>query len=77
MAEYRETGMTVGGLHGPFYNTGHVLILPLHGLEKGPSKGQGVSIQKLSSNLFNMNKQSKAQGARKGDLFQLTIDEPQ
>jgi hypothetical protein len=55
MAEYRETGMTVGGLHGPFYNTGHVLILPLHGLEKGPSKGQGVSIQKLSSNLFNMN----------------------
>jgi hypothetical protein len=52
-------------------------ILPLQELEKGPSKGQGVSIQKLSSNLFNMNKQSKAQGARKGDLFQLTIDEPQ
>jgi hypothetical protein len=40
-------------------------------------KGQGVSIQRLSSNLFNMNEQSKAQGAGKGDLFQLRIDEPQ
>jgi hypothetical protein len=31
----------------------------------------------LSSNLFNMNECSKAQGTGKGDLFQLTIDEPQ
>jgi hypothetical protein len=46
------------------------------GLERGPHKGQGVSIQGLSSNLFNMNEWSKAQGGRKGDLFQLTIDEP-
>jgi hypothetical protein len=40
-------------------------------------KGQSVSIQWFSSNLFNMNEWSKAQGAGKGDLFQLTIDEPQ
>jgi hypothetical protein len=46
-------------------------------LERVPLKGQGVSIQRLSSNLFNMNEWSKAQGAGKGDLFQLTIDEPQ
>jgi hypothetical protein len=45
-------------------------------LERAPSKGQGVSIQRLSSNLFNMNERSKAQGAGKGDLFQLTTDEP-
>jgi hypothetical protein len=25
-----------GGLHGPFYDTGHILILPLRGLGKGP-----------------------------------------
>jgi hypothetical protein len=53
--------MTVGGLHGLFYDTGHVSILPLWGLGKGPPKGQGVSIQRLSSNLFNMNEQSKVQ----------------
>jgi hypothetical protein len=47
------------------------------GLERVPLKGQGVSIQRLSSNLFNMNEWSKAQGAGKGDLFQLTIGEPQ
>jgi hypothetical protein len=77
MAEYHGTGMTVGGLHGPFYNTGHVLTLPFWGLGKGhPYKGQGVSIQTLSSNLFNGNERSKAQGAGKRDLFQLTIDEP-
>jgi hypothetical protein len=76
MAEYCRTGMTVGGLHGPFCDTGHVSILPLWGLRKGLHKGQGVSIQRLSSNLFNMNEQSKAQVAGKGDLFQL-IDEPQ
>jgi hypothetical protein len=40
-------------------------------------KGQGVSIQTLSSNLFNMNEWSKAHGAEKVHLFQLTIDEPQ
>jgi hypothetical protein len=66
MAEFRGTGMTVRGLHGTFYYTGHVLILPLWGLGKGPRpKGQGVSIQRLSSSLFNMNEQSKA-GSRKG-----------
>jgi hypothetical protein len=44
-----------------------VFILPLWGLGKGPPKGQGVSVQKLSSNLFNVNERSKAQGAgRKG-----------
>jgi hypothetical protein len=49
------------------------------GLERSPPsiKGQGVSIQRLSSNLFNMNEQSQAQGAGKGDLFQLTVDETQ
>jgi hypothetical protein len=44
--------------------------------KRAPLKGQGVSVQKLSSNLFNINKWSKAQGPRKGDLFQLTRDEP-
>jgi hypothetical protein len=48
------------------------------GLERvSPRKGQGVSILRLSSNLFNMKEQSQAQGAGKGDLFQLTTDEPQ
>jgi hypothetical protein len=48
------------------------------GLERvSPRKVQGVSIQRLSSNLFNMKEQSQAQGAGKGDLFQLTTDEPQ
>jgi hypothetical protein len=47
------------------------------GLERAPRKGQGVCIQRLSSNLFNMNEWSKAQGAGKGDFFQLTIGEPQ
>jgi hypothetical protein len=28
--------MTGGGLHGPFYDTGHMSILPLPGLGKGP-----------------------------------------
>jgi hypothetical protein len=46
-------------------------------LERVSPKGQGISIQRLSSNLFNMNERSKAQGAGKGDPFQLTIDEPQ
>jgi hypothetical protein len=78
MAEYHGTGMTVGGLHGHFYDTGHVLILSLWGAWKGAlPKGQGVSIQRLSSKLFNMNEWSKAQGAGKGDFFQLTIGEPQ
>jgi hypothetical protein len=55
-----------------------VSILPLQGAWKGAlPKGQGISIQRLSSNLFNMNKWSKAQGGGKGDLFQLTINEPQ
>jgi hypothetical protein len=67
--------MTVGGLHGPFYDTGHVLILPLQGLGKGPTP-QRPGCQ-YSEAIFNKNKWSKAQGAVKGDLFQLTIDEPQ
>jgi hypothetical protein len=41
MAEYRGTGMTVGGLHGPFYDAGHVSILSLWGLEKGPHQRPG------------------------------------
>jgi hypothetical protein len=45
--------------------------------ERLSRKGQGVSIQRLSSNLFNMNEWSKAQGEGKGNLFQLTTDEPQ
>jgi hypothetical protein len=54
------------------------LIFSLWGLEKFPlPKGQGVSTQRLSSSLFNMNKRSKAQGAGKGDLFQLTRNESQ
>jgi hypothetical protein len=47
------------------------------GLKRGAPKSQGVSSQRLSSNLFNLSERSKAQGAGKGDLFQLTIDEPQ
>jgi hypothetical protein len=30
-----------GGLHGPFYNTGYVLILLLQGLGKGPPQRPG------------------------------------
>jgi hypothetical protein len=54
MAEYHGLGMTVGGPHGPFNDTGHVLIFAsLRAWEGTPSKGQGVSIQKLSSNNYN------------------------
>jgi hypothetical protein len=45
-------------------------------LERVPPKAR-LSVFYLSSNLFNMNEWSKAQGAGKGDLFQLIIDEPQ
>jgi hypothetical protein len=76
MVEYRGTGKTVGGLHGPFYDIGHVSILPLWVLERALPKAQGVSIQSVSSNHFNMNERSKAQGTGKGDPFQLTVDEP-
>jgi hypothetical protein len=42
-----------------------------------PTKGQGVSIQRLSSNNYNKEEQAREQGEGKGDLFQLTIDESQ
>jgi hypothetical protein len=41
MAEYHGTGTTVGGLHGPFYGTGYMSILPLQGLGKGFPKRPG------------------------------------
>jgi hypothetical protein len=44
MAEYHGPGMTVGGLHGSFYNTGHVLILPPWLLGRGPSPKARVSV---------------------------------
>jgi hypothetical protein len=44
MAEYHGTWTTVGGLHDPFYDTGHVLILPLWGLGKGPPPKARVSV---------------------------------
>jgi hypothetical protein len=44
MTEYRGTEMNVGGLHGPFYDTAHVLILPLWGLGNGPSPKARVSV---------------------------------
>jgi hypothetical protein len=77
MAEYCRTGMTVG----VFMVLSTTLIMCRfclsRGLERVSPKGRGISIQRLSSNLFNMNERSKAQGAGKGDPFQLTIDEPQ
>jgi hypothetical protein len=75
MAEYHGPGMTVGGPHCPFYNTGHVLILPPW--EGAPTKGQGVSLQRLSLSNYNKEEGAREQGKGKGDLFQLTIDEPQ
>jgi hypothetical protein len=36
--------MTVGGPHGPFYNNGHVLILPPRGLGRGPPPKARVSV---------------------------------
>jgi hypothetical protein len=43
MTEYRGTGMNLGGLHGPFYDSGHVSILPLWGLGEGPPPKARVS----------------------------------
>jgi hypothetical protein len=45
--------------------------------EGAPTKGQGVSIQRLSSSSYNKKEQARVQGEGKGDLFQLTEDEPQ
>jgi hypothetical protein len=59
--------MELGQLWGAFMILSMTLVMCRFclsgGLERAPHKGQGVSIQRLSSNLFNMNKQSKAQGA--------------
>jgi hypothetical protein len=73
-----ELGQLGEGLHGPFYDTGHVLILPLCGLGKGPPpQRSGCLYSEAVFEPLLLNDQSKAQGAGKGDLFQLTIDEPQ
>jgi hypothetical protein len=44
MAEYHKPGMTVRVPHGPFYNTGHELILPPWGLGRGPPRKARVSV---------------------------------
>jgi hypothetical protein len=40
MAEYHGTGMTVGGLHGPFYDTGHIAFASLGAWEGPPPKAR-------------------------------------
>jgi hypothetical protein len=75
MAENCRTEMTVGAFMVLSMTWSCVDFASPGAWKRAPPKDQGVSIQRLS-NPFNMNERTKAQGAGKGDLFQLTIDEP-
>jgi hypothetical protein len=77
MAEYYRPGMTVGASWSFLQYWSCVDFAFLGAWEGVPSKGQGVSVQRLSSSSYNKEERARQQGEGKGDLFPLTTDEPQ
>jgi hypothetical protein len=76
MTEYHGPGMTVGPSWSFLQYWLCVDFASPGAWEGTPTKGQGVSIQRLSSSNYNKKEHARGQGERRGDLFQL-IDEAQ